>query len=95
MARTAFTARDAHIVVCSDGYFDVYPSADRPAGDKPVYRGLVGELGVGMRAPDGSLGVRPDSKALAAAVFAWSKANGAATVRGEQGGGRDGHQVVG
>ncbi len=95
MARTAFTARDAHIVVCSDGYFDVYPSADRPAGDKPVYRGLVGELGVGMRAPDGTLGVRPSSKALAAAVFAWSEAHGAASVRGELGGGRNGHQVVG
>lgn len=94
MARTAFTARNSHIVVCSDGYFDVYPSADRPAGDKPVYRGLVGELGTGIRALDGGLAVRPTSSALAKAVDVWSAVHGASAVRGELGGGRDGNQAA-
>ena len=95
MARTPFTARDAHVVVCSDGYFDVYPSADRSAGDKPVYRGLLAELGAGIRGIDGALAVRPSSAALSTAVFAWTTANGAAAVRGELGRGRDGTQPVG
>jgi hypothetical protein len=94
MARTAFTARDAHVVVCSDGYFDVYPSANRGAGDKPVYRGLLGELGPGIRAIEGGLAVRPSSAALETAVLAWSATHGAAAVRGELGGGRDGSQPV-
>lgn len=94
MARTSFTEPDARIVVCSDGYFDVYPSSDRKAGDKPAYRGLLGELGPGIRAIEGGLAVRPTSAALSNAVFAWSAANGAAAVRGEMGRGRDGTQVA-
>ncbi len=94
MARTSFAARDARVVVCSDGYFDVYPSSDRSAGDKPAYRGLLGELGPGIRAIEGGLAVRPTSAALSTAVLAWSAAHGAAAVRGEMGGGRDGNQPV-
>jgi hypothetical protein len=47
MARTPFSPPDANIVVCSDGYFDVYPPADRSNGDKPAYRGHLSELGRG------------------------------------------------
>ena len=39
MARTSFSAPEAHIVVSTDGYFDVYPSSPRTNGDKPAYRG--------------------------------------------------------
>jgi len=92
MARTSFTAPAAHIVVCSDGYFDVYPSGDRSNGDKPAYRGILAELGPGIRGADDRLAVRPGSVALAAAVTAWSAAHGGAAVRGELGRGRDGNQ---
>ena len=92
MARTPFSSPAASIVVCSDGYFDVYPPTDRSNGDKPAYRGGLAELGTGMRALDGRLEVRPDSVALADAVSAWSAAFGAAAVRGELGRGRDGTQ---
>ena len=72
MARTSFSAPEAHIVVSTDGYFDVYPTSARTNGDKPAYRGVVAELGQGMRGVDDRLGVRPDSLALAEAVTAWS-----------------------
>jgi hypothetical protein len=94
MARTRFPSPEANIVVSSDGFFDVYPAITRSDGDKPAYRGLLGELGPGIRAVDEGLAVRPDSVALADAVRAWSSANGAAAVRGELGKGRDGKQVV-
>lgn len=94
MARTAFSPDDANIVVCSDGYFDVYPSADRSNGDKPAYRGVLAELGAGIRGADDRLAVRPGSVALAKAVTAWSAVHGAAAVRGELGRGRDGNQVI-
>jgi hypothetical protein len=92
MARTSFSAPEAHIVVSTDGYFDVYPTSARTNGDKPAYRGVVAELGQGMRGPDDRLGVRPDSLALAEAVTAWSAVNGAAALDGSLGGGRDGNQ---
>ena len=44
MARTSFSAPEAHIVVSTDGYFDVYPSSPRTNGDKPAYRGRIAEL---------------------------------------------------
>ena len=92
MARTSFTAPEAHIVVSTDGYFDVYPTSARTNGDKPAYRGVVAELGQGMRGPDDRLGVRPDSLALAEAVTAWSAVNGADALGGKLGGGRDGNE---
>jgi len=93
MARTAFSPAEATIVVCSDGYFDVYPSIIRSNGDKPSYRGRLAELGSGIRGADDRLAVRPGSVALSAAVTSWSAAHGAAAVRGELGGGRDGNEA--
>ncbi len=93
MARTAFSQPDANIVVCSDGYFDVYPPVGRSDGDKPAYRGQLAELGAGIRGMDDRLAVRPGSVALADAVEAWSAVHGALAVRGELGGGRNGNQV--
>ena len=81
------------MVVSSDGYLDVYPSSDRSDGDKPAYRGRLAELGPGIRGADDRLAVRPGSVALADAVNAWSTAKGAAAVRGDLGGGRDGNEA--
>lgn len=94
MARTSFSAPEAHIVVCSDGYFDVYPSSARTNGDKPVYRGRLAELGAGIRGADDRLAVRPGSVALAEAVTAWSAVNGAAALGGALGRGRDGNEAA-
>ncbi|HTC85747.1 MAG TPA: hypothetical protein VK656_03535 [Candidatus Acidoferrum sp.] len=93
MARTSFSPPEARIVVSSDGYFDVYPTGDRSNGDKPSYRGVLAELGSGIRGGDDRLAVRPGSVALADAITTWSTAHGAAAVRGEMGRGRDGNQV--
>ena len=93
MARTPFSSPEANIVVSSDGYFDVYPSSDRANGDKPSYRGVLAELGAGIRGGDDRLAVRPGSVALADAVTAWSGTHGAAAVRGDLGRGRDGNQT--
>ncbi len=93
MARTPFSSPEANIVVCSDGYFDVYPSSDRSNGDKPAYRGRLAELGAGIRGANDRLAVRPGSLALADAVGAWSALHGAAAVRGELGGGRDSNEI--
>ena len=90
MARTSFSSPDSNIVVCSDGYFDVYPPTNRSNGDKPAYRGTLAELGAGIRGANDRLAVRPDSRALAEAVSTWSAANGADAVRGKLGGGRNG-----
>ena len=76
----------------TDGYFDVYPAIPRSNGDKPAYRGRIAELGSGIRGADDRLAVRPDSIALAEAVKAWTRLNGAAAVRGESGRGRDGNE---
>lgn len=92
MARTRFTQPDAHIVVSTDGYFDVYPSSARADSDKPAYRGRIAELGQSIRGIGDRLGVRPGSAALADAVRSWSVANGAAAVRGDLGRGRDGKE---
>jgi hypothetical protein len=92
MARTPFTSPAASIVVSTDGYFDVYPPAERSNGDRPAYRGGLAELGAGIRGIDDRLAVRPDSAALADAVEAWSAVHGGAAVRGELGRGRDGTQ---
>ena len=93
MARMSFSPPEATIVVSTDGYFDVYPSVDRSDGDKPAYRGRLAELGPGIRGADDRLAVRPGSVALADAVNAWSTAKGAAAVRGDLGGGRDGNEA--
>lgn len=92
MARTPFSSPDASVVVCSDGYFDVYPTIPRTDGDKPAYRGVLAELGAGIRGADDRLAVRPGSVALADAVTAWAAVHGAAAVRGDLGRGRDGNQ---
>lgn len=89
MSRTAFTAPEAHVVVSTDGYFDVYPSSVRKSNDKPIYRGRLAELGAGIRGVDDRLTVRPDSRALADAVSAWATANGAAALDGSLGAARD------
>jgi hypothetical protein len=88
MARTPFSPPEAHIVVSTDGYFDVYPSPERSDGDKPAYRGQLAELGAGIRGADDRLAVRPGSMALADAVSAWSAAHGADAVGGRLGRGR-------
>ena len=93
MARTSFSAPEAHIVVSTDGYFDVYPASPRSNGDRPAYRGQLAELGAGIRGADDRLAVRPDSTALAEAVTAWAAVNGAAAVLGTMGAGRDGNAV--
>jgi hypothetical protein len=90
MSRTTFSSHDSHVVVCTDGYFDVYPPIGRSGGERPAYRGAIAELGAGIRGLDDRLAVRPDSPALATAVAAWSAEHGSAAVRGELGGGRDG-----
>ena len=95
MARTPFASPEARIVVSSDGFFDVYPTSPRTDGDRPAYRGVLAELGAGIRGGDDRLAVRPGSPALADAVTAWSAVNGAAAVRGELGKGRDGNQTEG
>lgn len=94
MSRMPFAEPDAHVVVSSDGYFDVYPTQARADGDKPAYRGVLAELGAGIRGADDRLAVRPGSVALAEAVTAWSAQRGAAALRGELGGGRDGNETL-
>ena len=76
----------------TDGYFDVYPPTGRSDDDSPAYRGILAELGSGIRGGDDRLAVRPGSVALAEAVSAWSILHGAAAVRGDLGPGRDGTQ---
>ena len=92
MARTPFASPDAHVVVSTDGYFDVYPPTGRRNDDSPAYRGVLAELGSGIRGGDDRLAVRPGSAVLAEAVSAWTVLNGAAAVRGDLGRGRDGTQ---
>jgi len=92
MARTSFSAPEARVVVCSDGYFDVYPTSARSNGDKPAYRGRLAELGAGIRGIDDRLAVRPDSIALNDAVTAWAAVNGASAIAGGMGKGRDGNE---
>ena len=94
MARRSFRTADALIVVSTDGYFDVFPPIDRSPNDKPNYRGVLAELGPTVRGSDDRLSVRPESVALDAAVSTWSRNHGAAAVRGDLGGGRDGKVVV-
>lgn len=93
MSRTAFASPDSHIVVSTEGYFDVYPTSGRSDGDKPTYRGRLAELGAGIRGLDDRLAVRPSSVALNDAVTAWSAVHGASAVRGDLGGGRDGNEA--
>jgi hypothetical protein len=93
MARTPFSTREAHVVVSSDGYFDVYPSLRRSPGDRPSYRGVLAELGAGLRGADDRLAIRPGSPVLANAVTAWAAVHGAAAIRGDLGRGRDGQQT--
>ncbi len=94
MSRRSFPLPEATIVVCSDGYFDVYPPTARTNGDKPAYRGRLHELGAGIRGVDDRLAVRPDSKALAEAVTAWSSVNAAGALGGGMGRGRDGNEIA-
>jgi len=93
LGRTSFSPSEANIVVSTDGYFDVYPWGERTAGTKPAYRGVLAELGTGIRGADDRLAVRPGSTALVHAVHAWSALHGAAAVRGELGKGRDGNEA--
>jgi hypothetical protein len=93
MSRMPFSSAEATVVVCSDGYFDVYPTADRSSGDRPAYRGQLAELGAGIRGTNDRLAVRPDSAALLHAVTAWSAVHGAKAVRGDLGRGRDGSEI--
>ena len=93
MARRSFRTADAHIVVSTDGYFDVFPPVDRTPNDKPAYRGVLAELGATVRGQDDRLSVRPESPVLDAAVSTWSRSHGAAAVRGDMGLGR-GAQVA-
>ena len=53
MARTSFSAPEAHIVVSTDGYFDVYPTSPRTNGDKRFSRAARNEVAV--MEPDGVL----------------------------------------
>ena len=101
LSRTSFSAPEAHIVVSTDGYFDVYPSSARTDGDKPAYRGRLAELGAGIRGADDRLAVRPTSAALSDAVLgevlsvvegAWSAVHGTAALGGSLGAGRDGNE---
>lgn len=94
VSRRSFRTADALIVVSTDGYFDVFPPIDRSPNDKPNYRGVLAELGPTVRGADDRLFVRPESVALDAAVSTWSRDHGAAAVRGDLGGGRDGKVVV-
>jgi hypothetical protein len=88
MARTPFLTPQATIVVSTGGYFDVFAPVERLPNDKPVYRGVLAELGPTVREGE-RLSVRPDSVALREAVLAWSARRGSAAVRGDLGGGRD------
>jgi hypothetical protein len=90
VARRSFQTVDARIVVSTDGYFDVYAPAERRPNDKPAYRGVIAELGPSVNAGNDRLSVRPESVALDAAVSVWSSKHGAAAVRGDMGGGRNG-----
>ena len=90
MGRTSFAEPDSHVVVSSDGYFDVFAPGIRAENDKPAYRGLLAALGAGLRSTDDRLAVRPDSPRLAEAVAGWSALHGEAAVRGDLGKGRDG-----
>ena len=92
MSRRSFPLPEATIVVCSDGYFDVYPTSARSNGDKPAYRGRLSELCAGIRGIDDRLAVRPDSIALNDAVTAWAAVNGASAIAGGMGKGRDGNE---
>lgn len=94
MARTPFSPPEANIVVSTDGYFDVYPRGERSNGDKPAYRGVLAELGPGIRGGDDRLLIRPGSAKLAAAVTAWSASHGEDAISGKLGRGRDGNQAV-
>jgi len=58
MARYSFFTAQAYVVVDPAGHFDVYPTADRPGNDKPVYRGELSKLGAPIRDGDGRLAVR-------------------------------------
>jgi len=85
MSRTRFATPEANIVVSTDGYFDVYPLAERTNNDKPSYRGRLAELGPGIRGHDDRLMVRPSSSTLRDAVMTWSATNASAALRGDLG----------
>jgi hypothetical protein len=75
-------------VVGTEGYFDVFPPADRLPGAKPAYRGRIAELGSTCSQGE-KLTVRPDSPVLDAAVCMWARRHGSAAVKGELGFGRN------
>ena len=54
MARTPFATPGALIVVCSDGYFDVFPPTARRSNDKPAYRGAAAPITIDSRSNGGS-----------------------------------------
>lgn len=89
MSRRPFNTPEAHIVVSTDGYFDVYAPGGVKPNARPSYRGALAELGPTVRGQDDRLSVRPDSVALDTAVSAWSSRQGAAAVGGKLGLGRN------
>ena len=93
MARTSFSAPEAHIVVSTDGYFDVYPTSARTNGDKPAYRGRLAELGAGIRGADDRLAVRPDSLGPRRRRHRLVRGQRRRRARRQLGGGRDGNEA--
>ena len=92
MSRTSFATPTVQIIVGTAGYFDVHPNTPRSNEAKPVYRGLLVELGPGVRGPGDRLALRPGSARLRTVVEAWAAAHGAEALAGGLGRGRDGNQ---
>lgn len=93
MARSKFNTAQAHIVVDTAGFFDVFASADRPSEQRPAYRGELADLGHGVVAGT-RLAMPPSSDRLAAVVTAWSELHGADALAGKMGRGRQGEGVL-
>jgi hypothetical protein len=84
---------EAHIVVSTQGYFDVFAAADHPAHERPAYRGEIAELGRAVTAGE-KLTVSPRSAAMAEALTAWSARHGADAVAGRMGKGRQETEAI-
>ena len=84
---------EAHIVVSTQGYFDVFASITHLAHERPAYRGEIAELGRAVATGE-KLTVSPQSAAMAEAVTAWSARHGADAVAGKMGKGRQETEAV-
>ena len=88
MARTSFSAPEAHIVVSTDGYFDVYPSS---AADQRRQAGLSrSDRGARRGNPRHRRPARRPARLRPrwpTPLTAWSAVNGAAALGGALGGG--------